>query len=158
MGTQSEESLAHAGNEMRESTVATTVQDVMSSDLTMCAPFTTIGHAAELMRDADIGDVLVVTEGELMGIITDRDLVVRALAAGDDRDATIERSYSTDPVTVTPDTTIDAVISLMRERALRRVPVVEGRRPVGIISLGDLAIAEEPDSVLGRISSAPADS
>jgi CBS domain-containing protein len=107
------------------------------------------------MRDRDIGDVLVTRDGDqLAGIVTDRDLVVRCLADGADADATIERACSNDLATVTPDSSVDDAIRLMRERSLRRIPVVDGGRAVGIVTLGDLAVEREPDSALGDISAA----
>ncbi|MET9079443.1 CBS domain-containing protein [Streptomyces sp. NPDC004232] len=104
---------------------------------------------AQLMRQADVGDVLVVDEGRLRGVVTDRDLIVRGMAEGGDvGDRTVVSACSDDLVTVAPEDDIDRVIGLMRERAVRRVPVVEGERPVGIVSLGDLAI-EAPNRRCG---------
>ncbi|MCP2337032.1 CBS domain-containing protein [Actinomadura rupiterrae] len=102
----------------------------------------TLHDAARLMRDAGIGDVLVTVAGRLCGMITDRDIVVRAVA--EDRDARIislGEVCTADLATVRPDDDTATAARLMRERAVRRLPVVdEARRPVGIVSLGDLAI------------------
>lgn len=133
----------------------TTIRDVMSTDLVTCPTDTTIADAARMMRDHGIGDVLVTRKNDkLAGIVTDRDLVVRCLADGASADATIERACSSDLFTLTPDSSIDEAVRIMREQSLRRVPVVDDGRAVGIVTLGDLAIEAEPNSALGDISAA----
>lgn len=132
-----------------------TIQEVMTTDLVTCPTTTSIADAARLMRDRDIGDVLVTRDGDqLAGIITDRDLVVRCLADGAAADATLEQACSSDITTVTPDSSIDDAVRLMREQSLRRMPVVTDGRAVGIVTLGDLAIERDPNSALGDISAA----
>ncbi|MEV5875335.1 CBS domain-containing protein [Streptomyces sp. NPDC052101] len=131
------------------------VREIMTTDIVTVEPLTSVVDVARLMRRADVGDVLVVDEGHLRGVVTDRDLVVRIMAeGGDPGDRTVVSACSEDLVTVAPDDDVDQVIGLMRERAVRRVPVVEGDRPVGIVSLGDLAIERDPGSALGDISAA----
>ena len=115
----------------------------------------TVADAAQQMRELDIGDVLVEQEGRLAGIVTDRDIVVRAIAEGRDVTSKLGDIVSSEVVCITPAERSDDAIRLMRERALRRVPVIENGRPVGIVSLGDLAGERDPRSVLGEISSAP---
>jgi len=135
--------------------MAATIQEVMTTDLVTCPTTTTIADAARLMRDRDIGDVLVTRDGgQLAGIVTDRDLVVRCVADGAAGDATIEQACSSDLTTMSPDSSIDDAVRVMRERSLRRVPVVRDGRPVGIVTLGDLAIERDPNSALGDISAA----
>jgi CBS domain-containing protein len=115
-----------------------------------------IATAARVMRDNDIGDVLVTDDGHhLVGIVTDRDIVVRAVADGGSLDEVTVGAICSDPVSVSPDDEVDEVIDVMREQAVRRIPVVEGEVVVGLVSLGDLATAYDPDSVLGDISEAP---
>lgn len=90
------------------------------------------------------------------GLITDRDIVVRAIAEGRDPGSTAVRDVcSSDVVTVTQEQDLDEAIRLMREHDVRRVPVVQDGRPVGILSLGDVAVEREPDSALADISAAP---
>lgn len=135
--------------------MASTIQDVMTTDLVTCPSTTTIGDAARLMRDRDVGDVLVTSDGDqLAGIVTDRDLVVRCLADDAERGTTIERACSNDLASVTANSSIDDAVQLMRERSLRRLPVVTDGRLVGIVTLGDLAMERDPDSALGDISAA----
>jgi len=116
----------------------------------------TVVAAARSMRDGNIGDVVVVENDQIQGILTDRDIVVRALAEGrDPARTTVGEICSRELTTLSPNDAIGDAEKTMRARAIRRLPVVEGGRPVGIVSLGDLAVERNPDSTLGGISAAP---
>ena len=116
----------------------------------------TVVAAARSMRDGNIGDVVVVDNDQIHGILTDRDIVVRALAEGrDPARTTVGEICSRELTTLSPNDAIGDAEKTMRARAIRRLPVVEGGRPVGIVSLGDLAVEKNPDSTLGGISAAP---
>jgi CBS domain-containing protein len=109
--------------------------------------------AAHAMRDDDVGALIVLEGGDLYGIVTDRDIVVRAVAEGLDPAATVVREVcSKNPTAIESDASIDDAVSLMREHALRRLPVTEGGQPVGILALGDLAVERDTDSALANIS------
>lgn len=112
--------------------------------------------AARTMADQGIGDVLVVRDGRLVGLVTDRDLAVRVLAEGRDPATTpVGDVCSGDPATLGPDDDVSAAIALVRERAVRRIPVVDGGTAVGIVSIGDLAIERDETSALADLSAAP---
>jgi CBS domain-containing protein len=116
-------------------------------------PQTSVTAVARIMRDQDLGAVLVTDGDELRGLVTDRDLVVRSLAEGGDPErTTVAGACSDDLVTVTPEDDLDHAIELMREHAVRRVPVIDHGHPVGIVSLGDAAMERDPGSALGDIS------
>jgi CBS domain-containing protein len=134
-----------------------TIRELMTSDPVVLEATATVYDAARAMKKRDIGDVLVRRDGKLWGIVTDRDLVVRALAEEPDRAARMLLGdlATTDIASVSPDTPIDEAIRIMREKKVRRLPVVEGSRPLGILSLGDLAVARDLESALGEISAAP---
>ena len=135
------------------------VSEIMTTDPETCELSAGIADAAKLMRDRDIGAVIAVEDGAVRGIVTDRDIVVRGLAQGRSSDELrVGDVCSGDVETLTPDDTLDEAIRIVRERHVRRVPVVDGDRPVGIVSIGDLAIERDPDSALGEISAAPSDS
>lgn len=136
------------------------VGDVMTEDPITLDAAVAIREAARIMRERDVGDVLVTEDGELLGILTDRDIVVRALANGHDVDSALgDICTGGNLVTATPDEALDAARDRMRRRAVRRIPVLdEEGRPVGIVSIGDLAIERAPRSLLGRISAAPSNS
>ena len=111
--------------------------------------------AAQAMRENDIGDVVVRHDGKLCGIVTDRDIVVRVLAAGKDpQSTTLETVCSHEMLTISPDQDTSDAIRLMRERAIRRIPVVENNNLLGIVTLGDLAVFLDPHSTLSDISAA----
>jgi len=133
-----------------------TVHDVMTFNLTTLPKSASVRDAARAMRDAHIGDVLVVDNGNLYGIVTDRDIVIRVLAQGRDPSTTkLEDIGSQQLTTVSPTDSIDHAVQLMRQKALRRLPVVENGHVVGIVSLGDLAQNRDRNSALGEISAAP---
>jgi CBS domain-containing protein len=134
----------------------TRVRDVMSSDVVTVGASATIVDAATLMRDRDIGDVLVTSNGSVKGIVTDRDIVVRALAEGLDLATTVDSMLTGEIHTIEADAPIARVVELMRDHKIRRVPVLnDAGTLVGIVSIGDLAAERDADSVLGQISAAP---
>ena len=136
--------------------MARTINEVMTADPRTVALGDTLTEAARVLAEAAIGAVLVTDEGQVVGILTDRDIVVRALADGRDPGSTnVGDVCSADVTTLTPDQSVDDAVRLMREHDVRRVPVVQDGRPAGIVSLGDLAVEREPDSALADISAAP---
>jgi CBS domain-containing protein len=133
------------------------IRDVMSRGAVAVEPMTSVVQAARLMRDEDVGDVLVVYDRDLFGVLTDRDIVVRTVAENRDPNTTTAGSVCTRPpvVMLTPEDTTEHAVALMRRHAVRRLPVVESDgSPVGIVSLGDLAEAEDPRSALADVSRA----
>ncbi len=137
--------------------MAQSIRDVMTSDPRTVAPDAPIAEAAKAMRETQAGAVLVEQNGGVGGIVTDRDIAIRAVAEGRDPNSTPVREIATtDLATLSPDDSIDDAVRLMREKDVRRLPVVEGAQAVGIVSLGDLAMARDPESALGDISAAPA--
>jgi len=133
------------------------VGDVMTQEVVYLSADTTLDEAAQAMRTQDIGDV-VVTEGPtLAGVVTDRDIVVRAVAEGRDPRSTRLGDIATrDLIMIQNDAPAAQAAELMRDRAVRRLLVHdEARQLVGVITLGDLAIEMDPDSALGQISGSP---
>ena len=133
------------------------IRDVMTTNPETLPESTTVREAAETMRANDIGDVVIVDDnGAISGILTDRDIVVRVVAEGRDPRATrIGDIASRELTAASPDDPVDRAVQLMRERAIRRLPVVDKGKPVGIVSIGDLALDRDPDSALADISAAP---
>ena len=134
-----------------------TIDEVMTPGPTIYSAETTVADAARFMRDADVGDVLVGEGNRVSGIVTDRDIVVRAVA--DDRSpdqVRLGEICSSDLVTVAPTDTVDDALRIMREHALRRLPVCDEQgNAVGIVSLGDLSYDNDADEALADISAAP---
>ena len=132
-----------------------TIRDVMSDEPVVFPTHATIADAARVMRDKDIADVIVADDGHFVGLLTDRDIVVRTIAEGyDPTEVQVGHAMSKDIATLSPDSTVDELAAMMREGAVRRIPVLEGDRPVGIVSIGDLAIFET-QSALADISERP---
>jgi CBS domain-containing protein len=133
------------------------VQDVMTKDPICIPERSPIASAARAMRDHDIGNVLVTDDQEqVVGIVTDRDVAIRAVAEGLDLEQAEVRDVCTpSPTTVSANDDVDTAAKLMQEQALRRLPVVDGGKAVGIVSLGDLARQPEAGAVLAGISEAP---
>ena len=136
--------------------MARTIREVMTSDPITVGAGSTVMEAAQRMRDADVGPVIVMDDNGVAGIVTDRDITVRTVADGrNPSDVRVEEICSRDLTTLSPDDSVEDAVRLMREKAVRRLPVVEGGQPVGIVSIGDLAVEQQPDSALADISQAP---
>lgn len=133
-----------------------TIQEVMTPNPMTYPADATIADAARAMRDTDVGDVLVEKDGALCGIVTDRDIVVRAVAESRaPADVHLGDICSGQLTTLAPSDTVEDAVRVMRENALRRLPICEGGKAVGIVSLGDLALEQDPTSVLADISAMP---
>jgi CBS domain-containing protein len=134
-----------------------TVREVMSGGPETVMPETTLADAAKVMERADIGDVLVVDgTRQLRGIVTDRDIAIRAVAEGRDPNTTTIGEIMTPTVeTIPPSATVQEAIATMRRHDIRRLPVVDGGSPIGVVSLGDLAMSPGSRSVLADLSTAP---
>ena len=130
------------------------VRDLMTPNPTVLSAGTSIAEAARVMRDQDIGAVVVET-ARGPAIATDRDIVVRGVAEGVDIDTIpVEAVCSREVTTIAPDTTIAVARALMQEKALRRLLVLEGDQPVGVLSIGDVAVDQNAGAVLDSISKA----
>ena len=133
------------------------VREAMTAEPICLTNNTTIIDAALRMREYDIGDVLITEQDRICGVLTDRDIVIRALADGrDPARTTIGEIASSHLITVGPDEPVTRAVELMRQHSVRRLPVCQDGRPVGIISIGDLALDRDPQSALADISGAPA--
>ena len=132
------------------------VRDVMTPLPKVLDMSASVMDAAEIMRDSDIGDVVVLEDRRLYGILTDRDIVVRVLAERNDP-ATVRvgQVCSRQLTTILPTASVGDAVRLIREKAIRRLPVVEEGEVVGIVSMGDIAVARDRKSALGDVSAAP---
>jgi CBS domain-containing protein len=116
------------------------IREVMTSNPTACEPSTGLVDVARKMRDEDTGAIPIVEGGRLVGMITDRDIVIRAIAEGrDPQSTTVGELASKNVVAVEPDDDLERALELMGERQVRRLPVVEDDRLVGIVAQADIA-------------------
>jgi CBS domain-containing protein len=135
------------------------MRDIMSPAPVCMAPGESAAAAARAMKQHGIGTVLVVADGRLSGLVTDRDITVRVLAENRDPQTTrIGDICSSELVVLGPDDDVEEAARLVRERAVRRIPVIEGGTPVGVVSIGDLALEKDASSALSRVSAAPPNS
>jgi CBS domain-containing protein len=125
------------------------IRDVMTPNPRTVSPDDTIQSAARIMRDEDTGVVPVVENGRPIGMVTDRDIVVRAVASGSQPGGAVRDIVTRRIVSVTPETSTREANELMSEHQVRRLPVVEDERLVGIVSIGDLAVKEGRDGRTG---------
>jgi len=127
----------------------------MTRDPVMLKPGDTVLDAARIMRDHDIGTVLVSDKNQLVGMLTDRDIVVRAVADKADVSAMkVDQIASKEITALAPEDPIDKAVKLMRSRAIRRFPVVKAGKPVGVLTIGDMAVELDPKSALADLSAA----
>ena len=134
----------------------TDLRTVMSGPVLTVDPQDSAADAARLMRDEDTGDVIVMRDGALLGMVTDRDLAIRLVAEELDPSAPLTEVMTSDPVVVDADDSVETAAARMRKYSIRRLPVVENSAVVGFISLGDLAQHIDTDDTLSDISqSAP---
>ncbi len=128
------------------------VRDVMTPGPIGVDYHQSIGEAARAMRDWGVGAVLVVRDESLYGLVTDRDLVVRAVAEARGADEPVGPLSSGNLIGVDADADVREAMRLMREHAVRRLPVLENGQVAGIVSLGDLAMLDEPALSFAQLS------
>ncbi|MCC7309580.1 MAG: CBS domain-containing protein [Acidobacteria bacterium] len=123
----------------------------MAKSVTTATRANTLRDAALMMRDGDMGSVPVVEDGKLVGIVTDRDIVVRSIADGKDASASVAEAMTTDIFSVRPDDFVFEAIRLMGDKQVRRVPVVdENGTLAGIIAMADIALEMEDQQELAE--------
>ena len=129
-----------------------TVRDVMTPGPIGVDYWQSIGEAARTMRDWGVGAVLVLRNGSLYGLVTDHDLVIRAVAEARALDEPVGPLSSGNLVGVDANADADEAARLMRQHAVRRLPVIANGQVAGIVSLGDLALRDDPASALAELS------
>lgn len=133
-----------------------TVKDIMTTDCATVTLKDNVYEVAVAMSKQDVGFIPVVEGKQLIGCITDRDLVVRGYAQKNEGSAKVEKVMSRDITTVTPDTSVDEAAQIMADQQIRRLPVVENGNLVGVVSIGDLAVRKnfenEAGDALSKIS------
>jgi len=136
--------------------MAQSIRDVMTTHPVTLPATSSVVDAARAMRDSDIGNVIVTDNDHICGIVTDRDITIRGVA--EERNIArlkLADICSRELATLSPQDSVEDAVRLMREKAIRRLPVVESGKPVGVVSLGDLAVTQDHRSALGNISAAP---
>ncbi|KMY55296.1 hypothetical protein AC623_16270 [Bacillus sp. FJAT-27231] len=119
------------------------VTEMMTSNVACCEPESKIQEAAQKMRELDVGVIPVCDNDQLVGVVTDRDVVINGVAHDIPVDAQVSQIMSTDIVTGNCNMLVEEAAELMAEHQVRRLPIVENDQLVGIVSLGDLAVNEQ---------------
>jgi len=133
--------LSSTPRQERRLKVALSVRDVMTPEVETATSSQLLREAARLMKDGDFGSIPVVDDGRLVAVLTDRDIVIRAVAEGLDASTTqVGQVASSDPVTVSPDQSLDDAVELMTHHQVRRLPVVAEGKLVGVLSQADIAL------------------
>ncbi|HYV23025.1 MAG TPA: CBS domain-containing protein [Candidatus Bathyarchaeia archaeon] len=124
------------------------VRELMTTAPVTVKPDATLGEVAVLMKQEDCGSIPVVDDGRLVGIVTDRDIVIRGVAAGSDpKTQRVSTVMSADPVTIRPDDDVTDAEKVMADRQIRRLPVVDNGKLVGIIVTAQIARAGDKRKV-----------
>ncbi|MDX5475329.1 MAG: CBS domain-containing protein [Bacillaceae bacterium] len=126
------------------------VREVMSTNVDVCTPLDNVFEVATKMKDLNVGAIPIVENNQIIGMITDRDLVVRGIAEKHPGSNPVTNVMSENLVTISPDASLEEASNLMAENQIRRLPVVENGQLVGIVSLGDLATNQYSDDSAGE--------
>ncbi|MET9338916.1 CBS domain-containing protein [Nonomuraea sp. NPDC003804] len=116
------------------------IKNVMSTPVVVVPPYTAVCDVARQMDHSGVGSVVVSDGQEVIGIVTDRDLVLRVLGQGGDGQAQVRQVMTRDPATVRPDDDLDVAVEMFRRSAFRRLPVVEAGTVIGLLSVDDLLL------------------
>lgn len=121
------------------------ISEIMTRDVETCTLLDNVFEVAVKMKEWNVGSIPIVDDGKLVGMITDRDIVIRGIAEKHPPSSKVESVMSENLVTATPDMSTKEAAKLMADHQIRRLPVVEGDKLVGIVALGDFAVDEMTD-------------
>lgn len=125
---------------MLERMIALKIKEIMTTDVKTLSSDDSISEAANIMKSLDIGAVPVVRDNMPIGIVTDRDIIVRGVADGKSSSDAVSSIMTTDVITVTPDADVHEAADIMAARQIRRLPIVQDKQLVGIVAIGDMAV------------------
>ena len=132
------------------------VAEIMTTDVEACPPDVKIQDIAAKMREINVGSIPICEEGKIIGIVTDRDIVLRGIAEELEMDAPVSEIFSETLITGTEEMPVEEAASLMARHQIRRLPIVRQEQLVGIVSLGDIAVRgktpQEAEAALEKVS------
>ncbi len=132
------------------------VRDVMTTDVETCTTLDNVYEVALKMKELNVGSIPIVDQDRLIGLITDRDLVIRGIAEKKPNSSKVTDVMSDKLVTVSSESTVEEAVKIMGNHQIRRLPVVEGNKLIGVVALGDLSTYrftdEQAGQALSRIS------
>ncbi|MBS4211975.1 MULTISPECIES: CBS domain-containing protein [Neobacillus] len=121
------------------------IRDIMTDDVDCCTLLDNIYEVAVKMKELNVGAIPIVDKEKIVGMITDRDIVIRGVAEKHPGSSKVEEIMSNDLITISPEASTREAAKLMAQHQIRRLPVVEDEKLIGIVSLGDFAIRELTD-------------
>ncbi|AIY06671.1 putative signal transduction protein [Planococcus sp. PAMC 21323] len=127
------------------------IEEIMTTDVETCMPKSTLQEVASKMREINVGAIPICEQDRLVGIVTDRDIVIRGIAEQLSSDTAVEEILSEQVITGTIDLSAEQAIELMVAHKIRRLPIVENNRMIGIVSWCDFAITKATDSHPARV-------
>lgn len=126
------------------------LREIMTGEIDACRPEDNVYEVATKMRDLNVGSIPICNDDhELLGMITDRDIVIRAVAEKRPNSTQVTDIMSSNMITATQDMSIDEAANLMAEHQIRRLPIVENQRIIGMVSLGDIATSQKSQQNAG---------
>ncbi len=125
---------------MLERMMALKIKEIMTTDVKTISSNNSISEAANIMKTLDIGAVPIVKDNVPIGIITDRDIIIRGVATGKNSNDAVSSIMTPDVVTVSPDLDVHDAADIMAAKQIRRLPIVENKQLVGIVAIGDMAV------------------
>jgi CBS domain-containing protein len=126
------------------------IRDIMTKNVESCSLLDNVFEVALKMKELNVGAIPIVDQEKLVGMITDRDIVIRGVAEKHPGSTKVEDIMSNDLITISPDDSSRDAAKMMAEHQIRRLPVVEGNKIVGIVSLGDFAIRQLTNDQAGQ--------
>lgn len=124
------------------------IKEVMTKDMVVANPNTTIEEASNMMKNYDIGFLPIMEEDDFTGVITDRDIVVRAIANGKDSNEKIENYITNYIISITSDSSLEDALQIMASERIKRLMVEEDNKIVGLVSLSDILNKQNDDNFL----------
>ncbi|QGQ48010.1 CBS domain-containing protein [Metabacillus sediminilitoris] len=125
------------------------VAEVMTTNVDSCTPENSCKEVAEKMKELEVGAIPICEDGKLVGLITDRDLVINGIANNLSSESTVSKLMTNDVVKGTKDMSVEEAATIMSQQQIRRLPIVEGDKLIGIVSLGDLAVNNQSNDKAG---------
>lgn len=116
------------------------IRDIMSRQIASLNSDDSVERAAQLMKDYNVGSIPICQQNSVVGIVTDRDIALRAIANGEDGSNQIKEVMTPNPIVGTPDMDVHEAVRMMSEKQIRRLPIVENNKLVGMVSLGDISV------------------
>lgn len=133
-----------------EGGIAMNITEVMTTDVESCTVKSSCSDIALKMKELEVGSIPICEDERLVGIVTDRDIVIKGIANNLSGETSISKLMTEDVIKGTPDMSVEQAAEIMSQHQIRRLPIVEGEKLVGMVSLGDIAVHNESTKKAGK--------